>query len=87
MGYPNSVEEIDNGLSYEGLDMLDGIEKDYYNYQRKLDYQFNKLFSKQEDEFGYWLDNCGDGELYCKHCLQPKCEKEKMSAYVEQFRK
>lgn len=74
MGFPNSVEEIDNGLLYEGLDMLNKIERCYDNYQRKSNYEFNKLFSKQRDEFGYWLDNCGDNEWYCKHCLQPECE-------------
>lgn len=72
MGYPNSVEEIDEGLIHEGFDELPEWEQkltlDKIHDQNKS----NKLASMG---YGYWLDNCGDDIWYCEHCLQPDCGK------------
>ena len=72
MGYPNSVEEIDEGLTHEGFDELPEWEQnlilDKIHDQNKSD----RLASMG---YGYWLDNCGDDIWYCEHCLQPDCGK------------
>ena len=26
--------------------------------------------AQKNSNYGYWLDNCGDGKWYCDHCLQ-----------------
>lgn len=72
MGYPNSVEEIDEGLIHEGLDELSEIEYDFIMSRVHDQNKANKL---AEDGYGYWLDNCGDDIWYCEHCLQPECGK------------
>ena len=72
MGYPNSVEEIDEGLIHEGLDELSEIEYDFIMSRVHDQNKANKL---AEDGYGYWLDNCGDDIWYCEHCLQPDCGK------------
>ena len=72
MGYPNSVEEIDEGLTHEGLDELSEIEYDFIMSRVHDQNKANKL---AEDGYDYWLDNCGDDIWYCEHCLQPECGK------------
>lgn len=72
MGFPNSVEEIDEGLIHEGLDELSEIE---YNFIVDKIHDQNKANKLAEAGYGYWLDNCGDGVWYCEHCLQPDCNK------------
>lgn len=72
MGYPNSVEEIDEGLIHEGLDELSEIEYDFIMSRIHDQNKANKL---AEEGYGYWLDNCGDDIWYCEHCLQPECGK------------
>lgn len=72
MGYPNSVEEIDEGLIHEGLDELSEIE---YNFIVGKIHDQNKSDKLTTMGYGYWLDNCGDGVWYCEHCLQPECGK------------
>lgn len=75
MGYPNSVEEIDNGMLHEGIDMLDGFELAEYELQSEMRHFFNKNKERQSGDYGYWLDNCGDDIWYCQHCLQTECNK------------
>lgn len=72
MGYPNSVEEIDEGLIHEGLDELSEIE---YDFIMSRIHDQNKANRLAEEGYGYWLDNCGDDIWYCEHCLQPECGK------------
>lgn len=74
MGFPNSVDEIDTGMLAEGFEQLPKAERDF-----RLSISHDRKWMKKAERngFGYWLDNCGDDEWYCKHCLQPECEKRK----------
>lgn len=72
MGYPNSVEEIDEGLIHEGFDELPEWEQNLILDKIHDQNKSNKLASMG---YGYWLDNCGDDIWYCEHCLQPDCGK------------
>ena len=72
MGYPNSVEEIDEGLIHEGFDELPEWEQNLILDKIHDQNKSNKLASRG---YGYWLDNCGDDIWYCEHCLQPDCDK------------
>ena len=72
MSMPYSVEEIDEGMIAEGLDELSDFEYDIIMSGIALS---NELERKQTGEYGYWLDNCGDGKWYCAHCFQPDCSK------------
>lgn len=75
MGYPNSIEEIDNGLLHEGIDKLEGFELAEYKFKQQLSKEQKIAAQRESGDYGYWLDNCGDGEWYCSHCLQPECSK------------
>ena len=78
MSYPNSVEEINQGLIAEGLDALlnsDSAEKVAYETERDIKNGLKPIFDKQNRGYGYWLDNCGDDAWYCEHCLQEDCGK------------
>lgn len=82
MSYPNSVEEIDIGMTAEGLDDLLNSGDELAIAEYKLRQEF---FSEQRKTerlsahgYGYYLDNCwdevdGDSSYYCKRCLQPEC--------------
>ena len=72
MGYPNSVEEIDEGLMHEGFDELPEWEQ---NLILDKIHDQNKANKLAEMDYGYWLDNCGDDIWYCEHCVQPECGK------------
>lgn len=72
MGYPNSVEEIDEGLIHEGFDELPEWEQ---NLILDKIHDQNKANKLAEMGYGYWLDNCGDDIWYCEHCLQSDCGK------------
>jgi len=74
MSYPNSVEEIDTGMLAEGLDTIPEAERDFILSVKQDERRVEKMARRG---FGYWLDNCGDDEWYCKHCLQPGCLKRK----------
>lgn len=74
MSYPNSVEEIDTGMLAEGFDVLPEAEQDFLLSVMRDERQAER---RAKSGFGYWLDNCGDDEWYCKHCLQPECGKRK----------
>ena len=70
MGYPNSVEEIDEGLIHEGFDELPEWEQNLILDKIHDQNKYDRLASMG---YGYWLDNCGDDIWYCEHCLQPEC--------------
>ena len=72
MGYPNSVEEIDEGLIHEGFDELPEFEQ---NLILNIIHDQNKSDRLAKLCYGYYLDNCGDDIWYCEHCLQPECGK------------
>lgn len=74
MGFPNSVDEIDAGMLAEGFDQLPEWEK---NLMLSISNDRKRAERYENSGFGYWLDNCGDDEWYCKHCLQTDCEKRK----------
>ena len=86
MGYPNSVEEIDDGMIAEGWDEI------YDSGDKSLikEFELNSEIAKEltvmnklaENGYGYYSDNCydevdGDTTYYCKRCLQPECGKRK----------
>ena len=71
----NSVDEIDMGMLSEGYDELDEVEREYADEMLRRERENKKYADLAKRGFGYWLDNCGDGEWYCKHCLQPECGK------------
>ena len=79
MSYPYSVDEIDSGMIAEGIDEilesgdLSAIEE--VKFRQGLARDQHREDRKQSNDFGYWLDNCGDGVWYCQHCLQPECGK------------
>ena len=50
MGYPNSVEEIDEGLVHEGLDELSEIE---YGFIMSRVHDQNKANKLAEEGYGY----------------------------------
>ena len=71
MAMPCSVQEIDDGMIAEGWDQLDDDERKYWENEER-----NKRFLERcGGAYGYYLDNCGDGEWYCAHCFQPECGK------------
>ena len=72
-----SVEEIDMGMLAEGLDELmdDPIARDFWEEEQAKKKALQPILNAQKSGYGYWLDNCGDGEWYCQHCLQPECLK------------
>lgn len=73
----NSVEEIDSGLLVEGFDdmMDDPIAKMFWEEEQERRKALQPILDAQKRGYGYWLDNCGDSEWYCQHCLQPECGK------------
>ena len=75
MSYPNSVDEINEGMLEEGYDMLEGFEKDFEDMKIGMRYEQKKADNLAKSGYGYWLDNCGDDVWYCQHCLQPECGK------------
>lgn len=79
MSYPYSVKEIDTGMIVEGIDEIlnsgDAFAIEEYKLKAELSKEQYHTNKKQSDNFGYWLDNCGDGIWYCQHCLQPECGK------------
>lgn len=76
MGMPYEAEEIDSGMIWEGIEELPPIERDI---QMALIYDRARAdkVAAHGHGLGYWLDNCGDDEWYCRHCLQKDCEKRK----------
>lgn len=73
--FPCSVEDIDNGAIHEALDQMNEFELEEYNFKIDLLKSQKKADRLQSNDFGYWLDNCGDDKWYCEHCLQPECSK------------
>lgn len=71
----NSVEELDIGMTTEGRDELEGLDKFLYDRQSKVIHAFRKIQDIQCKDYSYWIDNCGDDKWYCEHCLQPDCTK------------
>ena len=73
----NSVEEIDHGILAEGFEemMNDPIIKSEWEAECEQRVYFKRLERLSDNGYGYWLDNCGDDEWYCQHCLQPECGK------------
>lgn len=73
----NSVEEINEGTLAEGFDemMQDPVSRLFWENEQKYKKALQPILNAQKNGYGYWLDNCGDGEWYCQHCLQPDCGK------------
>jgi len=75
----SSVDEINCGTLAEGYDQLMdsgdvvAINEQKIREQMAEDQKNADAFDKRS--YGYYLDNCGDGEWYCQHCLQPECGK------------
>ena len=73
MGFPNSTEEIDNAMMWEGIELLPEIEQEFVLERIYEERKSERLNAKG---YGYWLDNCGDDKWYCDHCLQRReCDK------------
>lgn len=79
MAMPCSVEEIDAGMIEEGYGQMDDFEREMFDNEER-----NKRFflEKCNGSYGYYLDNCGDGEWYCEHCLQPECGKRLAKCHI-----
>ena len=73
MSFPYSVDEIDNGMIWEGIESLNDIERAEFDLRMELKQQQLEVDKSQYGDFGYWTDNCGDDLWYCEHCIQPEC--------------
>ena len=72
MSMPCSVQEIDAGMIKEGYAQMDDFEREMLDNEEQ---NRRHLERYNGTSYGYYLDNCGDGEWYCEHCLQPDCGK------------
>ena len=71
----NSVEEINAGTLAAGYDELNDLERMFEDERMEMQ-RLNEKYDKLADAgFGVWLDNCGDADWYCAHCLQRECGK------------
>lgn len=75
----NSVEEIDTGMLAEGYAELDDFERMFEEERMEMQRQNEKYDKLAESGFGVWLDNCGDDDWYCAHCLQRECGKRSVA--------
>lgn len=60
MSFPCSVDEIDNGMIWEGIESLNDIERAEVDLRMELKQQQLEVDKSQYGDFGYWTDNCGD---------------------------